>query len=304
MPSNHLILCCPLLLLSSVFRSIRVFSSESPLCIRWPKYWCFSFSIGPSYEYSGLISLRIDWFDLLAVQGILNSLLQYNSKTSVLQCSAFFMVQLSCLYLTTGKTIALTIQNFVGKVMSLLFNTLSRFVIVFLPRSKSILISWLQSSSTVILEPKKIKSVTAATVSPSICHEVMGSDDPILVFLILSFKPAFSLSSFTLSKRLFSSSSLSAIRVVSSAYLRLVVFLPAILIPAYNSFSIFHDVLCLENSHGQRILVGYSPWGCKELDMTERPSIAQHSAYKLNIQGNSIRPCHTLFPILNQSIVL
>jgi len=216
------------------------------------------------------------------------------------------MVQLSCLYLTTVPDyyIALTIRNFVGKVMSLLFSTLSRFVIVFLPRSKSILISWLQSSSTVILEPKKIKSVTAATVSPSICQEVMGSDDLILVFLILSFKPAFSLSSFTLSKRLFSSSSLSAIRVVSSAYLRLVVFLPAILIPAYNSSSIFHDVLCLENSHGQRILVGYSPWGCKELDMTERLSIAQHPAYKLNKQGDSIRPCHTVFPILNHCSVV
>ena len=212
------------------------------------------------------------------------------------------MVQLSCLYLTTGKTIALTLWKFVGKVMSLLFNTLSRFVIVFLPRSKSILISWQQSSSTVILEPKKIKSVTAATFPASICHEVMGSDVLILVFLILSFKPAFSLS-FTLSKRLFSSSSLPAIRVVSSAYLRLVVFLPAVLIPAYNSSSIFHDVLCLENSCGQRILACYSPWGYKELDMTERLSIAQHSAYKFNKQGDSIQPCHTPFPIWSQSIV-
>ena len=130
---------------------------------------------------SGLTSFRIDWYEL-AIQGILNSLLQYNLKTSVLQHSAFFMIQLSCLYLTTGKTIALTIRNFVGKVMSLLFNTLSRFVIVFLPRSKSILISWLQSSSTVILEPKKIKFVTVSTFSPSVCHKVMGLDAMILVF--------------------------------------------------------------------------------------------------------------------------
>ena len=213
------------------------------------------------------------------------------------------MVQLSCLYLTTGKTIALTIRNFVGKVISLLFNTLSRFVIVFLPRSKSLLISWLQSSSIVILEPEIIKSVTATTFYPFICHAVMGPDAMILVYLILSFKPAFSPSSFTLSKRLFSSSSLSAIRMVSSAYLRLLVFFLAILIPAYNSSSIFHDVLCLENSHGQGMLVGYSPWGCKELNMTEQLSMARHSACKLNKQGDNTQPCHTLFPVLNQSLV-
>ena len=145
MPSNHLILCCPLLLLPSIFPSIRVFSSESALHIRWPKYWSFSFSITPSNEYSGLISFRIDWFDLLAVQGTLKSFLQHHSsKASILWCSAFFMVQLSYPYVTTGKTTALTTWTFVGKVMSLLFNMLSRFVIAFLPRSKRLLTSWLQ----------------------------------------------------------------------------------------------------------------------------------------------------------------
>ena len=160
-PSNHFILCCPLLLLPSVFPSIRVFSNELAFCIRWPNYWSFSFSISPSSEYSGLIPFRMDWLDLLAVQGTLKSLLQHHSsKASVLQCSAFFMVWLSHPYMTTGKTIALTIQTFVGKIMSLLFNTLSRFVIAFLPRSKHLLISWLQLPSAVTLEPKKIKSVT------------------------------------------------------------------------------------------------------------------------------------------------
>ena len=154
MPSNHLILCCPLLLLPSIFLSIRVFSSESVLHMRWPKYWSFSFSISPSSEYSELISFRIDWFDL-AVRGTLKSLLQHHSsKASVLLHSAFFMVQLSHPYMTTGKTIALTRQIFVGKVMSLLLNMLSSFVIAFLPRSKHLLISWLQSPSGVILEPK------------------------------------------------------------------------------------------------------------------------------------------------------
>ena len=150
MSSNHLILCRPLLLPPSILPSIRVFSSESALHIRWPKDWTFSFSISPSNEYSGLISFRIDWFDLLAVQGTLKSLLQHHSSnTSVLLCSAFFMVQLSHPYMTTGKTIALTIRTFVGKVMSLLFNTLSRFFIAFLPRCKRLLMSWLQSLSTV-----------------------------------------------------------------------------------------------------------------------------------------------------------
>ena len=157
MPSNHLILCCPLLLLlSSVFPGIRVFSNESVLCIRWAKYWSFSFSISPSNEYSGLISFRMGKLDFLAVQGILKNLIQHHKlKASVLQRSAFFMVQLSHPYMTTGKTIALTRQTFVDKVMSQLFNTLSRFVIAFLRRSKCLLISWLQSPSAVILEPRK-----------------------------------------------------------------------------------------------------------------------------------------------------
>ena len=158
-------------------------SNESVLHIRWPKYWNFSFSISPSNEYSGLISFRMDWLDLLAFQGTLKSLLQHHSsKASILRHSAFFIVQLSHPYMTTGKTIALTRQAFLGKVMSLLLNMLSRLVITFLPRSKRLLISWLQSPFAVILEPQKIKSDTASTVSPSICHEVMGPDAMILVF--------------------------------------------------------------------------------------------------------------------------
>ena len=189
MPSNHLILCPPLLLLPSVFPSIRVFSNESALRIRRPKYWSFSFNISPSNEHSGLISFRMDWFDLLAVQGTLKSLLQHHSsKASILQCSAFFIVQLSYPYMTTGKTIALTRRTFVGKVMSLLFNMLSRLVITFLPRSKCLLISWLQSPSAVIWGPRKIKSATISTVSPSICPEVMRPDALILVFWMLSFR--------------------------------------------------------------------------------------------------------------------
>ena len=183
MPSNHLILCRPLLLLPPIPPSIRVFSNESTLLMRWPKYWSFSFSISPFNERPGLISFRMDWFYLLAVQGILKSLLQHHSsKASIFWYSAFFTVQLSHPYITTGKTIALTRWTLVGKVMSLLFNTLSRLVITFLPRSKHLLISWLQSPSTVILETKKIKSDTVSTVSPSISHEVMGPDAMILVF--------------------------------------------------------------------------------------------------------------------------
>ena len=180
MPSNYLILC-HLLLLPSIFPTIRVFSNESALHIRWPKYW--SFSISPSDEYSGLISFRMDWLDLLAVQGTLKSLLQHHSlKASILQHSAFFTVQLSHPYMHTGKTIVLTIQTFLSQIMALLFNTLSRFVIIFRPRSKHLLISWLQSPSAVILEPPKIMSMTISSVSPSICHEVMGPDAMILVF--------------------------------------------------------------------------------------------------------------------------
>jgi len=181
MPSSHLILCCSLILLPPIPPGIRIFSNESVLHIRWPKYWSFSFSISPSNEHPGLITFRMDWLDLLAVQGTLKSLLQHHSsKASILQCSSFFTVQLSHPYMTTGKTIALTRQTFVGKVMSLLFNMLSRLVITFLPRSKHLL--WLQSPSALILELPKIKSDTVSTVSPSISHEVMGPDAMIFVF--------------------------------------------------------------------------------------------------------------------------
>ena len=176
MPSNHLILCLP----PSIFPSIRVFSNESVLHIRWPEYSSFSFSISPSKEYSGLISFRMDRLDLLTVQGTHKHLLQHHSsKAAVLWPFVFFIVQLSHLYMTTGKIIALTRWNFVGIVMSLLFNMLSRLVITFLPSSKRLLISWLQSPSAIIFEPPKIKFVT---VSPAICYEVMGLDAMILVF--------------------------------------------------------------------------------------------------------------------------
>ena len=183
MPYNHLILCLPLLLLLSIFLSIKAFSNESILHIRWPKYWSFIFNISPSNEHPRLISFRMDWLDLLEVQGTLKSLLQHHSsKASILQCSVFFIVQLSHPYMTIGKNIALTTQTFVSKVMSLLLNMVFRLVITFLPRSKCLLISWLQSPSAVILEPFKIKSVTVSTVSPCIYHEVMGLDAMILVF--------------------------------------------------------------------------------------------------------------------------
>ena len=266
--SNHLILCHPLLLLASVFPSIRVISSESVLPIRWPKYWTFSFSISPSNEYSGLISFRMDCLDLLAVQGTLKSLLQHHSsKASVLWCSAFYMVQLLYSYMTTGKTMYLTRWNFVGKVMSLLFNMLPRLVSDFLPRSKRLLIPLLLSPSAVILEPKKIKSVTVPFVSPSICHAVMGLDAMILVFWMLSFKPTFSFSSFTFIKRLFSSL-LSAIRVVSFANLRLLRFL--IFLLEISSSPAFHMM---------------------------------YTAYMLNKQGDNIQSWCTPFLIWNQSVV-
>ena len=195
MPSSHLILCHPLLLLPSIPPSIRVFSNESTLCIRRPEDWSFSLCINPSSEHPGLISFRMDWLDRLAVQRTLKSLLQHHTlKASIFRRSAFFTVQLSHPYMTTGKTIALTRRTFVGKVMSPLFNMLSKLVITFLLWSKHLLISWLQSPSAVILEPPKIKS---NTVSPSICHEVMGPDVMILVFLMLSFKLNFLLSSFS-----------------------------------------------------------------------------------------------------------
>ena len=182
MPSNHLILCRTRLLPPSIFPSIWVFSNESVLH-QVAKVWSFSFSISPSNEYSGLISFRMDWLDLLAVQGTLKSLLQHHSsKVSILQHSAFFIVQLSHPYVTTGKSITLTRWISVGKVMSLLFNMLSRLVITFLPRSKRLLTSWLQSPSALILEPEIIKSVIVSIVSPSIWHEVMGPEAMILVF--------------------------------------------------------------------------------------------------------------------------
>ena len=271
MPSSHLVLCHPLLL-PSIPPRIRVFSNESTLRMRCPEYWNFSFSISHSNEHPGLISFRMDWLDLLSVQGIVKSLLQnHNLKASILWHSTFFTVQLSHPYMTTGKTIALTRQTFVGKVMSLLFNMLCRLVITFLPTRKHLLISWLQSSSEMILEPPNIKPDTVSTVSPSISHEVMGPDAMILVFWMLSFRPTFSLSSFTFIKRLFSSSSLYAIRVVSSSYLRLLIFLPAILIPACASSS---------------------------------PAfLMMYSAYKLNKQIDNIQPWCTPFPIWNQSVV-
>ena len=198
MPPKHLILCHPLLLLPSIFPTIRVFSNESALCIRWTQYWSFSFSISPSNEYSGLISLRVDWLDLLAVEGTLKSLLHHHSsKGSILQLSAFLWSN-SHIHKWQLEKPWLWLQ---GKMMSLLFNTLSRFVIVFLPGSKRLLISQLQSPSTIIWEPKKMKSGTGSTFSPSICHKVMGPEAVIFVFWILNLKPALSLSSFTFIKR-------------------------------------------------------------------------------------------------------
>ena len=183
MPSSHLILCHLCLLQPPIPPSIRVFSNESILRIRWPKYWSFSFSISPSNEHPGLISFRMDWLDLLAVQGTLKSLLQhYSAKASILRYTAFFTVQLSHPYMTTGKTIASTRQTFVDKVISLIFNMLSKLVITFLPKSKRLLISWLKSSSELILEPPKINYDTVSTVSPSISHEVMGPDAMVFIF--------------------------------------------------------------------------------------------------------------------------
>ena len=254
----------PLLFLPSILPSIKVISNELALSIRWPKYW--GFTISPSNEYSELISFRIDWLDVLAVQGTLKSLLQYHSsKAWILRQSAFFMVQLSQLNMTTRKITALTIRTFACKVKSLIFNILSRFVNAFLPRSKSLLIS------TVILEPKKIQSLTVSIVSPLTCHEAMGLYAMIFIFWMLSFKPAFSLSSFTFIKRIFSFSLLSPIRVVLSAFLRLLTLLPAILILGWASSSLaFHMMF---------------------------------SVCKLNKQGDNIQPWHTPFPLWNQSIV-
>ena len=268
MLSNHLILCRPLLLLPSIFPSIRVFSYESALRIRCP-------NIGVSASASVLPMNTRDWSALgwtgwisLQSKGLARVFSNTTVQKHILRASAFLIVQLSHPYMTTGRTIALTRRTFVDKVMSLLFNML---VITFLLRSKRLLISWLQSPSAVTLEPRKIKSATVSTVSPSICHAVMGPDAMISVFWMLSFKPAFSVASFTLIKRLFSSSSLSALRVVSSAYLRLLISLPAILIPACASSSPAFLMMC--------------------------------SAWKLNKQGDNIQPWCTPFPIWNQSVV-
>ena len=227
-----------------------------------------------TFQWMLRTSFRTHWFDLLAVQETLKSLIQHhNSKASILWHSSFFMIQPSHLFMTTEKTKTLTRWTFVGKVMSLLFNMMSIFVIAFLSRSTHLLISWLQSPSEVILLPKKRKSVTVPIVSPSICHKVMGLDAMILVLWILSFKPAFSLSSFTFIKRFFSSSSLSAIRVVSSAYLKLLMVLPAILIPACT----------LSSPAAFRLM---------------------HSACKSTKQGDHIQPCQSPFSIWIQSVSL
>ena len=251
MPSSHLILCRPLLL-PSIFPRIRAFSNEPALLIRWPKYWSFSFSISLSNDYSGLMSFRMDWLDLLAVQGTLKSLLQnHSSKVSILWHSAFFMVQLSHPYMTTGETIGLIGLAFVGKVMSLLFNMLSRLVItlsVFYFQGCSYHLQWFWS-------PKK-NFYHCFHCFPFICHEAMAPDTMNLVFWMLYFKPTFLLSSFTFIRRLFNSSPLSAIKVVSSAYLRLLIFLQTILIPD-----------CASSSPAFLIM---------------------YSAYKLNKQGHNI----------------
>ena len=263
MSSNHLILCHHLLFLPSIFPSIRGFSSELSLCIRWPKYWSFSFSISPSNKHLGLI--LSSWYPRDS-----QSLLQDHSlKASILEHSVFFMVQCSHPYVPTGKTIALTIQTFISSDVSA-FNMLSRFVMAFLPKNNNLLISWLQSPSAVIWEPKKIKAVIASDFSLSICHEVMTLDIMILDFWMLCFKSAFSLSSFSLIKRLFSSSSLSAIRVVSSPYLRLFIFLPAVLIPVCDLSILTFHMMCF--------------------------------AYKLNKQDDNILLFYTPFPIWKQSV--
>ena len=269
MSSNHLILCHSLLVLSSIFPSIRVFSNESVLPIRWPKYWSSSFSISLPNEYS---ELMLHWL-VQSPCSLRDS--QKSSPTPQFRSISssvlsFFMVQLSHPYKTSGKTIPLTRWNFISKLTSLFFNMLSRLIIAFLPRSKHLFISWLQSPSSMILEPMKIKSDIVSIVSPSICHELMGPDAIFLVFWMFSFKPVFSLSSFTFIKRLFSSSSVSVIKV-SSVYLIFLIFLLAILIP-----------VCASSSPTFRMM---------------------YSAYKLNKQGDNIQPWHTPFPIWNQSVV-
>ena len=264
MPSSHLFLCCPLLLLPSIFPSIMIFSNESVLCIRWPKYWSFSFNTSPYDEYSGLIWL---------VGYPCNPRASQESSPEP-QFKSINSSALSFLYSPTLTFILDYWKNhrwtFVGKIIPLLFNILSRLVVSFLPRIKHLLISWQSQHLQWFWSLPKIKSVTVSTSSPSICHEVMGPDAMILVFWMLSFKSTFSLSSFTF-KRLFCCSSHSAMRVVSFAYLRLLIFLPAIFIPACASSS-------------PAFLITYS-------------------AYKLNKQGDNIQPWRTTFPIWNQSVV-
>ena len=265
MLSSHLILCCLPFLLPSIF------CNESVRHIRRPKYWSFSFSFSPSNERSGLISFRIDWLDSIAVQATLMSLLhKHNSKASSSVLSFHYSPTLTSIH-DKWKNHSFDKTDLCRQSKVLPFNMLSTLVITFLPMSKHLLISWLQSQSTITLKPPKLKFVTASTVSPSICHEVMGTDALILVFWILSFKPTFLLSCITFIKRLLSSSSLSAIRVVSSAYLRLLVFLLAVLILACASSSL--------------------------------PFLMVYSAYKLNKQHDNIENWHTLFQIWKQSVV-
>ena len=239
MPSKYLLLCCPLLLLDSILPSIRTFLNESVVHIRWPKYWSFTFSISPFNEYSGLISFRVDWLDLLAVQGALKSLLQHHtSKASIFWCSSFFMDQLSHPYIpvVTGKTIALTRQNFVGKVMSLFWNMLSTLVIAFLPRSKRLnFMAAVTICSDFGAQENKVCQCFQCFPIYFPWNDGTGCHD---LFWMLSFKPSFSLSSSTLIKKFCSSSLLSALRVLSSAYLWLLIFLLAILIPACASSSL------------------------------------------------------------------
>ena len=266
-PSNHLIICHSLLLLPSIFPSIRVLSNELALHIRWLKYWIFTFTIRPSNEYSGLISFRIERFELLVVQGILKSLLQHHSsKAPTLQHSASFIIQLLHLYMTTGNTIILTIWNFVGKGMFLLFNTLSRFVIAFLPRNKCLnFMSAVTISSDFGDQENKV--CHRFHFSPSTCHEMMGPDAIIPVFWILNLKPYFSLSSLSLSSRGYPVL-LFLPCTVSPAYLKLLIYLLAMLIP---------------------------PWAS--------PSTAFLKMYSVSKQGDNIHPCHTLSQICTQSIV-
>ena len=243
MPSNHLTLFCPLLLLPSIFPSIRVFSNGSILHIRWPKYWNFSFSISLSNEYSRLTSFRIDWIDLLAVQGTLKSPLQHHSLEASIRCSAFFMVQLSHPYMTAVKATALTIGTFVGKwCLCFLTCCLGLSQLSFKEQASSNFMAAVTIDSDFRAQENEI--CHCFQFSPSICHEVMGLDTKISIFWMLSFKPTFSLSSFTLIKRLFSSSSISAIRVVSSAYLKLLIFLLAISWFYLMSHPVWHFARC------------------------------------------------------------